>query len=115
MLGGILVHAMLFHFVLGLLFSLMHVGIAHLAGHSYSVTPVRRKPDGLAVELPGTAIFGGQLVLVRAFGLVKQPINVRTSESLSSLLEPITGTSNNVDTANILSSTLFFMSSPLFD
>jgi len=69
MLGGILVHAMLFHFILGLLFGLMHVGMAHFAGHGYSVTPVRRKPDGLAVELPGAAIFGGQLVLVSALSL----------------------------------------------
>jgi len=69
MLGCILVHAMLFHLILDLLFGLMHVGIAHLAGHGYGMTPVRRKLNALAVELPGAAIFGGQLVLVSALGL----------------------------------------------
>jgi len=60
MFGGILVHAMLFHFILTFSLAFMHVGIAHLAGH-VTVDPCEAKADGLAVELPGAAIFGGCL------------------------------------------------------
>src|SRR6267378_818842 len=69
MLLGILVHVMFFHFILGFLFDAMHAGIPNSAGHGYGVASVRRQPNGLAVKLPGAAIFGRQLVLVSALGL----------------------------------------------
>jgi hypothetical protein len=69
MFGGILVHAMLFHFIFDFLFGAMHVGIPHSSSHGYGVAGVRRELDGLAVELPGGAIFGRELLFVSALGL----------------------------------------------
>src|SRR6266850_2613823 len=68
MFGGILVHAMLFHFIFDFFFGLVQVGRSHFAGHGHSVSIVRRKFERLAVELPGRTILGRQLVLVSALG-----------------------------------------------
>jgi len=54
--GGTLVHVMFFHFIFDFFFGLMHVGMAHFAGHGYGMTPVRRKPDALTVKFPSAAI-----------------------------------------------------------
>src|ERR1700687_858840 len=68
MFGGTLVHVMFFHFILGFLFDAMQGGIPNSAGHRYGVASVRGELNGLAAELPGGAILGGQLVLVIALG-----------------------------------------------
>jgi len=69
MFGGTLVHVMFFHFIFGFFFGFVQGGRSHFAGHGYGVAGVSRKFERLAVELPGGAILGRQLVLVIALGL----------------------------------------------